>query len=94
VIDVRLDRAHETVSFDARDYFEWDHGYASTIARAQGASVRAIGGIVDDAATAEWTAMRSRRDVAIRKLAAAYQPRVAAAWQPRAEEVALPSMRS
>ena len=26
VIDVRLDRTHETVSFDARDYCEWDHG--------------------------------------------------------------------
>jgi len=53
VIDVRLDRTQETVSFDVRNYLEWDHGYASTIARAQGASVRAIGGIVDGAATAE-----------------------------------------
>ena len=160
VIDVRLDRTHETVSFDARSYLEWDHGYASTIARAQGASVRAIGGIVDGAATAEafhvligrskdqlhmlvpqtafedatelaehlrdriiakgttqdisaevaqrggpdsfyarnvnaqqvsaqnpdrqewereWTAMRNRRDVAIRTLAAEYRPRIAAA---------------
>jgi hypothetical protein len=163
VIDVRLDRTHDIVSFDARTYLEWDHGYASTIARAQGASVRAIGGIVDGAATAEafhvligrskddlrvlvpqtafedatelaehlrdriiakgttqdisaevaqrggpdsfyarnvkaqrmsaqnpdrqewereWTAMRNRRDVAIRNLVAEYRPRIATAGRP------------
>jgi hypothetical protein len=53
LIGVRLDRTGEVVEFDARKYLVWDHGYATTIARAQGASVRALGGIVDGAATAE-----------------------------------------
>lgn len=53
LIDVRLDRTGEVVSFDARKYVRWDHGYATTVAKAQGASVRALGGIVDGASTAE-----------------------------------------
>jgi hypothetical protein len=36
------------LEFDARKYLVWDHGYATTIARAQ----RAIGRIVNGAATA------------------------------------------
>jgi hypothetical protein len=52
-IGVRLDRTGNVVEFDSRKYLVWDHGYATTVARAQGASVRAIGGIVDGAATAE-----------------------------------------
>jgi hypothetical protein len=52
-VDVVLDRTGDAVSFDARKYTCWDHGYATTIAKAQGASVRALGGIVDGASTAE-----------------------------------------
>lgn len=52
-IGVRLDGTGDVVEFDSRKYQVWDHGYATTIARAQGASVRALGGIVDGAATAE-----------------------------------------
>jgi hypothetical protein len=52
-IGVRLDRIGNVVEFDSRKYSVWDHGYATTVARAQGASVRALGGIVDGAATAE-----------------------------------------
>jgi hypothetical protein len=53
IIRVQLDRTGDIVSFDPRKYHVWDHGYATTISRAQGASVRAIGGIIDSAATAE-----------------------------------------
>jgi hypothetical protein len=53
IIGVQLDRTGEVVSFDSNKYQVWDHGYATTVARAQGASVRALGGIVDGAATAE-----------------------------------------
>ncbi len=53
VIGVQLDRTGDVVSFDSTKYQVWDHGYATTVARAQGASVRALGGIVDGAATAE-----------------------------------------
>jgi flagellar biosynthesis GTPase FlhF len=53
LIGVRLDRSGDVIEFDARKYQVWDHGYATTISRAQGASVRALGGIVDGAATAE-----------------------------------------
>jgi hypothetical protein len=53
IVGVRLDRTGGIVKFDSRKYDRWDHGYATTTARAQGASVRALGGIVDSAATAE-----------------------------------------
>lgn len=53
IVGVRLDRTSGIVKFDSRRYDRWDHGYATTVARAQGASVRALGGIVDSAATAE-----------------------------------------
>jgi hypothetical protein len=47
------------------------HGYATTISKAQGASVRAIGGIVDSAATAEaLNVVTSRSKEALRVLVA------------------------
>jgi hypothetical protein len=56
-IAVKMDAKHgkprQVVKFDPRRYDTWDHGYATTVMRAQGASVRAVGGIVDSAVTAE-----------------------------------------
>jgi len=69
IIGVQLDRTGGVVKFDSRRYDRWDHGYATTVARSQGASVRAIGGIVDSAATAEiFNVLTSRSKQSLRAL--------------------------
>lgn len=52
-VQVQLDRTNEIVRFDPRKYKDWDHGYASTTTRSQGASVSACGGIIDRGTSAE-----------------------------------------
>ncbi len=41
------------VDFDPRKYQQWDHGYATTVHSAQGATVDAVVGILDPSASAE-----------------------------------------
>lgn len=53
LISIKLDRNDAIVSFDSRQYKSWDHGYATTIHAAQGASISAVGVIMDDSATAQ-----------------------------------------
>ncbi|MHB8147345.1 MAG: AAA family ATPase [Vulcanimicrobiaceae bacterium] len=60
-VQVKLDRTTDTVQFDTRRYDKWDHGYATTVHRAQGASVRACGGVLDRSATAELAHVASSR---------------------------------
>jgi hypothetical protein len=82
IIGVQLDRTGELVKFDSRRYDRWDHGYATTVARSQGASVRAIGGIIDGAATAEiFNVLTSRSKASLRALvpATAFEDRAALA---------------
>ena len=82
IIGVELDRTGEVVKFDSRRYDRWDHGYATTVARSQGASVRAIGGIIDSAASAEiFNVLTSRSKESLRALvpATAFENRAALA---------------
>jgi hypothetical protein len=67
-MDPKRGAEDRAVKFDPRTYTSWDHGYATTVMRAQGASVRSVGGIVDSAVTAEAfnvLVSRSRDDLRI-----------------------------